>query len=323
MIVRFLNLVKNLLFTIVLLLILTVVCILFEDYSAMLPVIIVSSVLLLEVAFFIVGFFLVNVKFIGAGEYLVTNDNVVQTKLYVNKRFIYPFKKIRLKLKYKNIYENIVHRKNIEIELIDRIKKEYYFDMPLEYFGLTEIFIEEIIIYDVFGFYSKRISIEKNPVNYIKIPEVNGEKTSIFDINSSSDYVEELENVMLSDWDNDDYEIREFVLGDSLNKIHWKISTKVGEIMVRATENENQGSKSIYFDLEKDSVKEMEDMLRRSLSMCERLLLEKYPFYMVWKEEDNRISKSVLKRYLVVDEKDYYLALINVLCKPLIIGIKE
>ena len=80
---------------------------------------------------------------------------------------------------------------------------------------------------------------------------------------------------------NPDYEIREYIPGDELKSIHWKLSAKQGKMMVRERLASGREKISVLLPLGDDRA--VNDGLMESVYALGRLLLDKeYPLQLYW-----------------------------------------
>lgn len=85
---------------------------------------------------------------------------------------------------------------------------------------------------------------------------------------------------------NPDYEIREYIAGDELKSIHWKLSAKQGKMMVRERLAAGREKVNVLLPLLDDP--DENDALMESLYGMGRLLLSKgYPIQLFWQGADD------------------------------------
>lgn len=80
---------------------------------------------------------------------------------------------------------------------------------------------------------------------------------------------------------NPDYEIREYVPGDDLKAIHWKLSAKQDALMVRERMASGHEKVNVVFEMDEDT--KMNQQLIHSLQdVCHGFLSENYPVELFW-----------------------------------------
>lgn len=92
---------------------------------------------------------------------------------------------------------------------------------------------------------------------------------------------------------NPDYEIREYIAGDELKSIHWKLSAKQGKMMVR--ERLSAGKEKINVLLPLGESPDENDALMESLyGMCRVLLSKDYPVSLFWQGVDEGLCSRFI-----------------------------
>ena len=113
---------------------------------------------------------------------------------------------------------------------------------------------------------------------------------------------------------NPDYEIREYIPGDDLKNIHWKLTAKTGRTMVRERLATGREKINVLLDLTKDVAEN--DELISSLQSLGLLLLDKgYPIRLCWLGHGN-----VLQGRYLAEEGELATAMDEILS---VSGLKE
>ena len=159
-------------------------------------------------------------------------------------------------------------------------EQEYGFSVKLTYCGVYRITCEEIRVYDPFGFFAKGPE-EMPTADILVLPEriweeFPVEKESLFsredaetDPNAGQD-VSEIK------------ELREYREGDPLTKVHWKLSTKSTELIVK----EYAGLAGVCLAIaccgDYDGLRSMTDYYEMLYSLGEQFLEEEQFFELVY-----------------------------------------
>lgn len=286
---------KNIILSVVLIIILTALMILFSEYSSTLPLRIIISVSTIEYIIFRILSRKVDIKLKSDNPYIVREEKV-SVSAVINKRSIYPYKKVEFNLKYKSKYGQGECNRRIVLELNDnRIesKKVVTESLPC---GYTTFTIENAYIYDILGFGSVSINNISENVNVMvmptpkpididlpKMPFVSGDESEIFHEDRGRD-------------SSETFEIREFHDGDSMNRIHWKLSSKTDELMIRDSIAAIETNIYVYFDLSKRI--NIDEGLEKSISIAYEMRNLGYAFYIMWFDKDARIlRRSLVSEY--------------------------
>ncbi len=93
---------------------------------------------------------------------------------------------------------------------------------------------------------------------------------------------------------NPDYEIREYIAGDELKNIHWKLSAKQGEMMVRERLAAGREKVNVLLPLG-DDLDENDALMESLYGMCRLLLSKDYPIQLFWQG----VNEELCSRYIV------------------------
>jgi hypothetical protein len=186
----------------------------------------------------------------------VEKDGVVKVKLHIHNRSILPVPFIDVSFIQSQNFA-IASPSDIRFSLGSRMKKTISVEYCAKTRGVSRIGVESVYIKDYLGFF--RINLTKN----IDLSKMWGEVTVIprlYSINLNSKI---MQNTLLALMPEDNnvttnnmvftsgepgYEFREYVGGDPLHKIHWKLSAKKDILMVRKDEGRGIPKKCLIVD---------------------------------------------------------------------------
>lgn len=168
------------------------------------------------------------------------------------------------------------HDKVYKLSLFSEDRVEFKFKFVACTGGNGEIGIKSVKVCDFLGFIKFRTICEMPPCKSVgvipEIPDVNASSglfRAIADVVLTSEDSEENDTAMMfSANTTPGYEHREYIPGDSLKRVNWKLSSKSSKLMVRLDEAAAVVQPSIVLDLFRSSDVD----LRTSLKREERLL---------------------------------------------------
>lgn len=290
------HIIKNIIIIVALIIILNIIKIMFNEYSAILPLNIISGIFITEYIWFRMCSGKISICLNIQNKCIIREESAAIYAV-VHKRSIYPYKKVEFNIVYKNKYEKNESKKKCVLELND--EKVFTFDKPviLSEFpcGVTEFIIKDAYVYDMLGIGCRRIQNLQEKIGIMvlpspkpvsldlpKTPYVTGDETEIFHEDRGRDISGNLE-------------VREFRNGDSMNRIHWKLSSKTDELMVREAFAEIETNIYVFLDLSKRKNIDME--FEKSVSIAYELRNLGYAFYIMWFD----CETGILRRYLVAE----------------------
>ena len=92
------------------------------------------------------------------------------------------------------------------------------------------------------------------------------------------------------------FQLREYIPGDSIKQIHWKLSEKLDKVIVREASLPVQKSTFVFWDKYAEdgfSAKEADAMAEVTASICQALARQGTPFSLGWNEHKNCFTESV------------------------------
>ncbi|MCM1507651.1 MAG: DUF58 domain-containing protein [Ruminococcus flavefaciens] len=153
-------------------------------------------------------------------------------QLCVTNRSIFPIGKAEAHIEYYNIFNNQINEFELLFPLQARNTQRVTFQLSSKYCGILKIRSAYINIYDPLRIF--RFRTGKNITAEIavmpEIHEVNGsisytdresEESSVFSENTAGDDPSEV------------FDLRDYIIGDKLNRIHWKLSSKKDDLIVK------------------------------------------------------------------------------------------
>lgn len=161
--------------------------------------------------------------------------------------FILPYVSIRL-FSSRGAFMQQSVIKNISIQPFN--KKEYYFEHVYRYRGSYPMGVSLIEIQDFLGIFKLRRKIKK-PIKLTVYPKI----VNIQNMRLNTQYLPDQRSNLSSLYEDVSVidEINKYNYGDSLKKVHWKLTAKVNELMVKKYES-STGSNAIFImDLSKNN----------------------------------------------------------------------
>lgn len=283
--------VKNVILLSAMFIILLIIMVMFQEYSTQFPLKITLTVMLTQYILFRVLVRRIRLNILFDKKYIL-KDEQIKLCIKTYKRSIYPFKKIDVTIRYKSKYKTDEVRKVVNIELSDKMNQRkdiIISDLPC---GYTEFTIEKAYVYDVFGFGSVALKGKCEPVNLIVIPSP---KPIDIDLPKAAYISGDESEIFLEDSGKDSSElfmIREFHDGDSMNRIHWKLSSKTEELMIRDSVSSIDTNIYVFFDLCRSA--ELDEKFEKAVSTAYELRSLGYAFYLVWMDSYTHILKRSL-----------------------------
>lgn len=182
--------------------------------------------------------------------------------------------------RWSNIFTGYSERRKEHVWVAPAKGSEQKGILNSRYAGRVEVCLEEFVVYDFFhivGLYG----CDRKDANVTVWPgfsEGEGEEELYSCVEG---FPKENESKRRGTDYNPDYEIREYIPGDELKSIHWKLSAKQGKLMVRERLATGREKVNVLLPLGEDRAQN--DGLMEALYGLGRILLGKeYPIQLYW-----------------------------------------
>lgn len=243
---------------------------------------------------------------------LVTNVHVankgemIPISVQLNNPTIFPISNMTIYLKYKNAYSPKQFKKNFSVSLDRRTNTSILCNILSEYAGNLEISLKGIRIFD----YIKMWSLRKKSRGEVKVAILPCFHEIIEDYLTNpnsrvveSDYYSTVKN---GDDPSEVFAIREYREGDRPQRIHWKLSVKQNQLMIKDFSDPLNCSVLAFVNLcvppGEDALVYMDALLECALSLSYSFLMKRQIHYFSWYDEKH----GACKRIRVVQEKDLF-----------------
>jgi len=200
------------------------------DFALILLIVMISLPAMMFITTFIT-------KFMIRSEF-VLRDKTVQkntefpVQLCISNRSIFPVGKAEAHVEYYNVFNNQITSFELLLPIQPRNSQRITFQLSSKYCGMLIVRTAYINIYDPLRIFRFRIS--KNVSTEIAVLPASHD---IGGTVSEADRSDEESIVFSDNKPGDDpsevFGLREYVAGDKLNRIHWKLSSKKDELVVK------------------------------------------------------------------------------------------
>lgn len=164
--------------------------------------------------------------------YSVEKEGIGRGILKIENQSLFPVAKGNAQIRYENRMTGESGRITLPFTVLPKGKTEARFDFVSEYCGECRFWIEKVQVFDMFGVFSgKRTQTGQGTcLIFPKTEEV------AIQINERDAYDMEsfrYSDVIKGDDPSETFAIREYMAGDSMRRIHWKLTGKLGQVMVK------------------------------------------------------------------------------------------
>ena len=150
----------------------------------------------------------------------------------VRNRTFLPISNVRIYVRYSNRFDGKIYKRIVNIPASSKSCETVSFNMNYAHCGVVDIEIKKVVIFDLIKLFRIPKRILKTAYATV-LPEavpVTAEVTSCADTDMDAD-------TFYSDRPGDDpsevFDLREYYDGDNLNRVHWKLSSRNDELIIR------------------------------------------------------------------------------------------
>lgn len=242
----------------------------------------------------------------------VNKGDKIPVSVHLNNTTVFPVATVKIFLSYKNDYSDKKFKKNFLIPIDSNANTSVICTLYSECAGNLTVSLESIRIYDYFKIFSlkkksnKEIKVAVLP-NYYELPEFNANKNAL--IVESDSY----HPTKKGDDPSEVFEIREYREGDRPQRIHWKLSRKVDQLMIKEFSYPLNSSILLFVNLciPKGEYKlyYMDAILECALSLSYTLVMKQQVHYICWTDE----KSGMCTRIRITQEEDLFEAVNDLL----------
>lgn len=190
---------------------------------------------------------------------------------------IVPAPEIRVELGYRDLYDQKSGSLSGTAMLDGKGKAALCFHMTSEYCGAVAFWIRQVTVSDYLGVFCGNCEKSEGVLELSVLPLRDRELTGFYgQTQMVSAEGDEYELHCPGDDPSETYDIREFRQGDTLHRIHWKMTAKTGKLLVRDFSQPSENMTLVLYDLKtqgKDiSRSEWDDFLETAASLSDSLL---------------------------------------------------
>jgi uncharacterized protein (DUF58 family) len=238
--------------------------------------------------------------------HVASKGEMIPISIKLNNPSIFPVSDLKIYLTYKNTYSSQRYKKEFTVSLDGSTKTSVICNLFSEYAGNLEITLTGIRIYDYLKLFSLKrklkgeLKVAVLPCFY-ELPE--NDITNRHARQIESDYYS---SVKSGDDPSEVFEIREYREGDRLQRIHWKLSRKQDQLMIKEFSDPLNCSVLLFVNLSiphgENIISYMDAILECALSLSYTFLTKGQMHYFTWYDEGH----GACTRIRVVKEKDLF-----------------
>lgn len=178
-------------------------------------------------------------------------DEELPITIEVSRKSILPMGAIHLHIKVENALYGSSRMRDISLQTLEKKQMKFEYPLKMKNCGNVKVMIQDVLCYDLLGLFCRRISVNKQVQAMVYPAQIKlnmqlmrRPQTSVtgnlYDQHRKGQDVSEVAD------------LREYQEGDSLGRIHWKLSGKLDELVVREFGYPSNYTVLVLYDLIKN-----------------------------------------------------------------------
>ncbi len=261
-------------------------------YASKLTLVIMLTLLILPVISFLVLLFtrLAIALELSDENLFITKQRRFTLSLKVKNRFLFPVSPVKMTGTFQDDDGNLVKDKLIVASVMPFGRSEFVFDGFLKYRGAYTLGITSAELYDFLGLF--RFRLKKLPECKVVVAPrrlILGENGALCDEETDS------LRTQYTFFENDTFtSVREYADGDSLRRVHWKLSAKQDKLMVKQSDLNLSSSAALVIDTssvyedELQGVREVDALLEAALAVARKIISEGSTAACIYNDESKK-----------------------------------
>ena len=248
---------------------------------------------------------LIKAELTSTAHVVTKNEEIPITLTLDNPTFL-PIYAIKVYITYNNDFSSKKYQKEYMVAIDGKSRTSITYNFMSEFSGIINISLKKIRCYDPL----KLFSLKKRCNEQVKIAVLPNfydiEEDIVSRKNKSSIESDNYSDTKRGDDPSEVFAIREYREGDRPSQIHWKLSSKQEQLMVKEFSDPLNCSILIFLDFTiqkgRDRLKYMDGLIESALSISYNLLIKKETHYFSW--FDSRLGACM--RIKISSDKDFY-----------------
>lgn len=218
----------------------------------------------------------------------------------IDNKSIFPISKIIFNVLCRDRYGNEFVF-NIQTVCNAKATTNITYNIDAKYCGIIDIFIENVCIYDYLSIFKFKKKINKRSSITI-LPNVYNMDNEIAIHEVICDEGDRYSQYMRGEDTSEIFDIRDYVQGDKLNRVHWKLSSKYDKMIVKEfgypLSTKLELLLELYVDRSQDCCKIADGLIETLASVSYALIQKGHEHNILWYREDIRelVSERITSR---------------------------
>lgn len=261
-------------------------------YDGPVPGTILAFELLLLVLMFVVSWVLKS----GVSVSMETADNVVDCSerakmmIFFRNRSFLPVSDAVLRVSVSNCLDDEYEEYDISLRAAAHSRMRIPFTFASTYCGVIRVSVELLQVYDYLRLFRRKKKVS-GAGSCVVMPRLHEMQLTITEACRSFDSdSEEFDKNQAGDDPSEIFRVREYRQGDKLSRVHWKMSARLDQMMIKELSRPVSNSVGIYLDLRFRDIDEAQSVFELCYSLSMALLAQECPHRIFWCRKKDPIA---------------------------------
>ena len=208
------------------------------------------AMIVLPIVMFLV--LMINKRLISA-EFVLKDDVVPKNQAFpvqlcINNRSIFPVGRAQVRIEYYNLFSNQISFFEMHVPIQSKNSQRITFQLSSKFCGILNIRSVYMTIYDPLKIFRRRIA-RNITAQVAVVPEIHDIGGTVSYTDRVDDESDRFSENKPGDDPSEVFDLREYIPGDKLNRIHWKLSSKKDDFIVKDYSLPIDAPSTLFLDL--------------------------------------------------------------------------
>ena len=232
-------------------------------------------------------------------SFIYTQGDKMKVTVLIKNKMLFPITHIRIKIKYRNNFDEKTMYQMVKVRIDGKSTLKVEIAPFFHYCGLVEAEIGPVYISDYIGLIETAAKGMSKALIYV-MPAL----TSPVDIvDSRKGHTAPDSDSYSTESSGDDpsevFDVRPYRPGDRLQRIHWKLTARADDFMVKEFSRPEKDSIILFLDFFLESgkvgvVQAMSRVVETAAAVSGGLIQKKYGHWLVWYDQNMRICRCLI-----------------------------
>lgn len=225
-----------------------------------------------------------NVQFDIVAPKIMNKNERGECYIEAKNHTIWPISKVKCTVEIHHLLTGEVKKQDVFFSLNSKMTERIYLQIDNQYCGTVKLCMKKATCYDLLSIFSTTIDLQVN-TSICMLPETFEIDMLLLEEKNTQTSTAMIASNQVGANSQELISIKEYIPGDNVKQIHWKLSSKLGDLYVK--ELSNPVDEAIFVLLETNITTQvspgvLDSLLESFVSVSNSLLKKNYPHHIGW-----------------------------------------